>query len=332
LSDFKDVTTLQPIEKPKTQLFKVKPPKKKTKAAVMYDSDSIDLDVLASFNSKTFCGTDNNGFVTESDESCSSAIAALMKKPLSKPAERKKSPHQVPNAQISTKSLDICKAAVENNIFEKMMSTKQKNLNEPEVLARHDQDNSQRVRRIQPKARRKSLRKISELKDSDSSELEDEGSFKEKVRSRKKSGRRSSGNKENTLLGKDKSAKSLQGILEDTECDKFFKNPSNEKPEILPNNIFQVCAVGKVKLSKEEAKKELSTNAFQILMNGPKVNCQPVELCKLNLTVQAPETLVVETASSFLRNEEAVVTNPTEDDLKEKTSEPIQAGRRSSAR
>jgi hypothetical protein len=53
---FKDVSKLQPVEKP--NLFKVKPAKpakKKGKPALMYDSDSIDLDVLASFNSKTFC-------------------------------------------------------------------------------------------------------------------------------------------------------------------------------------------------------------------------------------------------------------------------------------
>ena len=54
------MSSLQPVEK--KNLFKEKPPrpklstkKKMTKQVLMYDSDSIDIDVLASFNAKTFC-------------------------------------------------------------------------------------------------------------------------------------------------------------------------------------------------------------------------------------------------------------------------------------
>ena len=62
LVHFQDVSSLQPVEKKKKTLFKEKPPrpkpsskKKMTKQVLMYDSDSIDIDVLASFNAKTFC-------------------------------------------------------------------------------------------------------------------------------------------------------------------------------------------------------------------------------------------------------------------------------------
>ncbi len=273
-SDFKDVSALQPIEKPKSQLFRAKPPKKKTKAALMYDSDSIDLDILASYNSKTFCNGDVNGFVPESDESCSSGIVALMKKPLSNPQVEKKSLQQKVDSQI--RNSDVSKAVVENNAFAKMMAIKAKAPNGQEAVNLQDHEVAKKGRQPQSKLRRKSAKDVSEKPDSDSSEFEEDKNSKGKLRGRKKSGRRASGNKENALsTEKAKSSPLLEDIKENSLKEMPIAKTIHQTAGSLVSNNVQVIDV---KIEKEDVK-EQATNAFKKLMCSSKSKSFPVEPC-----------------------------------------------------
>lgn len=316
-SDFKDVSALQPIEKPKMQLFKTKLPKKNAKASVMYDSDSIDLDVLASFNSKTFCSSDVNGFVTESDESCSSGITALMKKPLSKPPERQILPQHKMNSQRRNPEEPKPTVVNENNAFEKMMAMKPKAGNSSEILSLQDQEKAKKGRHAQPKVRRKSARDIPELPGSDSSEFEDGNPSKEKLRGRKKSGRRSSGNKENALsFEKSKSSAALDDILENSAKDlSSVKTPNqlvlvNGDP---PSNVVKVYAVYDAKLVNEEIVEKQTTNAFKKLMSTSKSKQSSNELSAMPQAAQVPETLTLDPPCdiSNLSGKESPSSEPT---------------------